>query len=93
MRTSADALPLGEKRSAASLIHSQHPNNQTLSHCSGIDCASARYDWMMLYAFCMVIIYPIGAPLLLFVMLFNYRAHLNLHTLKPRPKKNSLISS
>jgi len=48
-----------------------------LSADSGIDCASARYDWMTLLAACMVIIYPIGAPLLLFVLLFKYRARLN----------------
>ena len=42
-----------------------------------MDCASARYAWMQVFASCMVIIYPIGAPLLLIVMLFKHRAILN----------------
>ena len=48
-----------------------------LSADSGIDCSSARYNGMVVFACCMVIIYPLGCPLLLFMMLFKYRALLN----------------
>ena len=48
-----------------------------LSADSGIDCSSARYNGMVVFACCMVIIYPLGCPLLLFLMLFKYRGLLN----------------
>mmetsp|Transcript_103767 Transcript_103767/g.298635 ORF Transcript_103767/g.298635 Transcript_103767/m.298635 type:complete len:448 (-) Transcript_103767:1131-2474(-) len=44
---------------------------------SGIDCSSSRYDGMFMFACLMVLLYPFGCPLLLFLLLFKYRRNLN----------------
>eukprot|EP00619_Florenciella_sp_RCC1007_P011561 CAMPEP_0205918708 /NCGR_PEP_ID=MMETSP1325-20131115/9977_1 /ASSEMBLY_ACC=CAM_ASM_000708 /TAXON_ID=236786 /ORGANISM="Florenciella sp., Strain RCC1007" /LENGTH=400 /DNA_ID=CAMNT_0053286261 /DNA_START=21 /DNA_END=1223 /DNA_ORIENTATION=+ len=44
---------------------------------TAIDCSSLRHDLMSVFAMCMVLVYPIGAPLLLFILLFQHRENLN----------------
>ena len=44
---------------------------------SGLDCQTGRYRGMVVFAGIMTFIYPLGCPLLLFVMLFKYRGNLN----------------
>jgi hypothetical protein len=44
---------------------------------NSLDCSKPRYDGMVAYAAIMVMVYPLGCPLLLFTILFRHRERLD----------------
>ena len=44
---------------------------------SSLDCDTPRYALMITYASIMVMVYPLGCPLLVLIILFRHRERLN----------------
>ena len=44
---------------------------------NSLDCDKPRYALMVTYASIMVMVYPLGCPLLVFIILFRHRERLN----------------